>query len=259
MLFAFEGGAGASTFAESAPVGGDGAGAATSPNLVLINVSPIEYGHVLLVPQALSQLPQALCPAHVLLALRFAAESGSPYFRVGFNSLGAYATINHLHFQAYFLNAPFAIERAPTTPLAAACGKRRRCCGDVSVHRLARYPVRALVFEVGASMAALAEAVGAAAVALQAANCPYNLLIADRGARVFLVPQRFAARAARGELPEDVVATGVNPAAFEIAGHLLFKRSEDYAAATQESAWRLLEQASLSEEEFSALVASLFD
>lgn len=31
-----------------------------SPNLVLINVSPIEYGHVLLVPRVLDCLPQVL-------------------------------------------------------------------------------------------------------------------------------------------------------------------------------------------------------
>lgn len=30
----------------------------SSPNLVLINVSPIEYGHVLLVPRVLDCLPQ---------------------------------------------------------------------------------------------------------------------------------------------------------------------------------------------------------
>lgn len=29
-----------------------------SPNLVLINVSPIEYGHVLLVPRVMDDLPQ---------------------------------------------------------------------------------------------------------------------------------------------------------------------------------------------------------
>jgi hypothetical protein len=28
-----------------------------------------------------------------------AAEANNPYFRVGYNSLGAFATINHLHFQ----------------------------------------------------------------------------------------------------------------------------------------------------------------
>lgn len=35
----------------------------------------------------------------VALALRFAREAANPYLRVGYNSLGAYATINHLHFQ----------------------------------------------------------------------------------------------------------------------------------------------------------------
>jgi hypothetical protein len=28
-----------------------------------------------------------------------AAEAENPYFRLGYNSLGAFATINHLHFQ----------------------------------------------------------------------------------------------------------------------------------------------------------------
>lgn len=65
----------------------------------MINVSPIEYGHVLLVPRVLDNLPQLVDPNTALLALRFAKEADNPYFRVGYNSLGAYATINHLHFQ----------------------------------------------------------------------------------------------------------------------------------------------------------------
>ncbi len=222
-----------------------------SPNLVLINVSPIEYGHVLLVPHVLSALPQQLRPDLLLLALHLAREANNPYFRVGYNSMGAYATINHLHFQAYYLTAAFPIERAPTAPLPGAA-KRRRWRG-VSAHRVARYPVRALVFEVGASLEEMAEAVGAAALALQAANMPFNLLITDRGARVFLIPQRFAARVARGDVPDQLLETGINPAVFEIAGHLLYKRREDYDAATQESAWALLAQASLDEAEFGAL------
>ena len=70
-----------------------------SPNLVYINVSPIEYGHVLLVPRVLDDLPQLADPATMLLALRFCQAADNPYFRLAFNSLGAYATINHLHFQ----------------------------------------------------------------------------------------------------------------------------------------------------------------
>ena len=72
-----------------------------SPNLVYINVSPIEYGHVLLVPRVLDDLPQLADPATMLLALRFCQAADNPYFRLAFNSLGAYATINHLHFQVW--------------------------------------------------------------------------------------------------------------------------------------------------------------
>ncbi|CAA2991160.1 GDP-L-galactose phosphorylase 1 [Olea europaea subsp. europaea] len=70
-----------------------------SPSVVAINVSPIEYGHVLLIPRILECLPQRIDHDSFLLALYMAAEAGNPYFRLGYNSLGAFATINHLHFQ----------------------------------------------------------------------------------------------------------------------------------------------------------------
>ena len=254
MLFQFEAaprGARAGSYCEAAPLAG-------SPNLVVINVSPIEYGHVLLVPAVRSLLPQQVGPDTLTLALHFAAECANPYFRVGFNSLGAYATINHLHFQAYFLQQPFPIERAPTMPLApppgAAAGGRRCACADIAISRLVHFPVRALVFEVGRSLADLGAVVGAAAQALQRAECPFNLLITDCGARVFLVPNRFSSKAAAGTLAAATLETGINPAVFEIAGHLLYKRQEDYDAATQDSAWALLAEASLSEADFNSLV-----
>ena len=78
---------------------------AGSPNLVFINVSPIEYGHVLLVPRALSKLNQQVDVPSLQLALQFAHEANNPYFRLAFNSLGAYGTVNHLHFQV----CPFAV------------------------------------------------------------------------------------------------------------------------------------------------------
>jgi GDP-L-galactose phosphorylase len=72
-----------------------------SPNLVFINVSPIEYGHVLLVPRILDKLNQLVDPSTLELALQFAQEANNPYFRLAFNSLGAYGTVNHLHFQVF--------------------------------------------------------------------------------------------------------------------------------------------------------------
>ena len=70
-----------------------------SPNLVLINVSPIEYGHVLLVPRVMDGLTQLVDQQSMRLALQFCENSNNPYFRLCYNSLGAYGTINHLHFQ----------------------------------------------------------------------------------------------------------------------------------------------------------------
>lgn len=66
---------------------------------VMINVSPIDYGHILLVPHVLAQRPQQLTLDAVQDALAFTREMANPTFRLGYNSLGAYATINHLHFQ----------------------------------------------------------------------------------------------------------------------------------------------------------------
>ena len=71
----------------------------------------------------------------------------------------------------------------------------------------------------------LSAAVGGACIRLQEANVPHNLLIVDGGRRVFLWPQCFAERMASGEVPARVAETGVNPAVFEIAGHLLLKHS----------------------------------
>ena len=49
------------------------------------------------------RLPQRIDPESFLLALHIAAEAASPYFRLGYNSLCAFATINHLHFQVLFI------------------------------------------------------------------------------------------------------------------------------------------------------------
>lgn len=68
-------------------------------SLTLLVCSPIDYGHVLLCPRVLDCIPQVLDPSTCLTALHFALEVNNPYMRVGFNSLGAFATINHLHFQ----------------------------------------------------------------------------------------------------------------------------------------------------------------
>ncbi len=233
-------------FHPRAPVGREGA---PSPHLVFINVSPIEYGHLLLVPSATESLPQVVRPQDLGLALHMVAAADNPFFRVGFNSLGAYATINHLHFQGYFLPHSFPCERAPVRPLF------RR--GNVAVGRLEDYPVNGVVFEASNCLDELAQVAGSFCARLSTANVPHNLMIFDRGARVMVFPQCFAEKQARGEVPEDVLETGVNPACFEIAGHIVYKRQEDYVHASQEAACRLLAEVSLPEARFAQVLSLL--
>ncbi|KAL8127338.1 GDP-L-galactose phosphorylase 1 [Apium graveolens] len=225
--------------------------AANSPSVVAINVSPIEYGHVLLIPRVLECLPQRIDHESLLLALYMAAEAGSPYFRLGYNSLGAFATINHLHFQAYYLAVPFPIEKTSTRKITTLTG-------GIEISQLLNYPVRGLVFE-GSSLENLSAAVGDACICLQINNIPYNVLISDSGRRIFLLPQCYAEKQALGEVSSELLDTQVNPAVWEISGHMVLKRKEDYEGASEENAWRLLAEVSLSEERFQEVKEIIFE
>ncbi|XP_021287916.1 GDP-L-galactose phosphorylase 1-like [Herrania umbratica] len=223
-----------------------------SPSVVAINVSPIEYGHVLLIPRILECLPQRIDRQSFLLALYMAAEAGNPYFRLGYNSLGAFATINHLHFQAYYLAVPFPIEKAPTRKITSLSD-------GVIISELLNYPVRGLVFEGGNTIQDLSDTVSDACICLQDNNIPYNVLISDCGKRIFLLPQCYAEKQALGEVSPELLDTQVNPAVWEISGHMVLKRRKDYDEASDENAWRLLAEVSLSEERFGEVKALIFE
>lgn len=225
-----------------------------SPNVVAINVSPIEYGHVLLVPKLLDCKPQQIDEASFRLAVSFAAECQNPNFRLGYNSLGAFATINHLHFQAYYLAVPFPVERAVLKKIATHKNSR-----GVKVFEFANYAVKGLVFQSNGLLSELADCVARACVTLQESNVPFNVLIADRGRRIFLFPQCFAEKQALGQVDQDILYTQVNPAVWEISGHIVLKRREDYESATEESAWRLLAEVTLSESRFTDVKEQCLD
>lgn len=66
--------------------------------------------------------------------------------------------------------------------------------------------------------------------------------------------QCYAEKQALNWVPEDILATGVNPAAFEIAGHMVLKSTADYQEISQRRAWRMLAEVSLSEERFQKVI-----
>ncbi|KAI3910404.1 hypothetical protein MKX01_034798 [Papaver californicum] len=227
-----------------------------SPSVVAINVSPIEYGHVLLIPHVLECLPQRIDHESFLLALHMAKEAANPFFRLGFNSLGAFATINHLHFQAYYLSMPFPVEKAPTQKITMANGLPDN---GVTISELLNYPVRALVFEGGNTLKDLSDVASNACIFLQENNIPYNVLISDCGNRTFLFPQCYAEKQALGEVSQELLDTQVNPAVWEISGHIVLKRKNDYDDASENYAWRLLAEVSLSEERFQEVKTYIFE
>ena len=106
-------------------------GASPSSKLI-VNVSPLTPGHFILVPFVRSRLPQVLTADALLLALVLVQASRRPDFRVTFNSLGAWASVNHLHLHGVYLDgvtqsgafpAELAVRRA-LVPGGRRCGRR---------------------------------------------------------------------------------------------------------------------------------------
>lgn len=227
-----------------------------SPSVVAINVSPIEYGHVLLIPHVLDCKSQRIDHESFFVALRFAKEAADPFFRLGYNSLGAFATINHLHFQAYYFSVPFAVEKAPTQSIMT--GNELHNSG-VIISQLLNYPVRGLVFKGGRTMRDLSVVVANACIRLQNYNISFNVLIANCGRKIFLFPQCYAEKQALGEVSQELLDTQVNPAVWEISGHMVLKRKKDYEDASEDYAWRLLAEVSVSETRFQEVKALMFN
>ena len=136
-------------WAASHAPGGDGAHAAAArasvPHWVYANISPI-FGYAgLLIPYARDVQPQLLTERMVRVALGVARLSARPDFRLGYNSMGAWASVNHFHWQAAYIDdcfpdqRSFPVERAareavvgaasPTAP-AATCSMMIACCPD---------------------------------------------------------------------------------------------------------------------------------
>lgn len=79
---------------------------------VLYNKFPFAPWHLLIVPDAKAQRPQYLdFESHAMIwALVSAQQQSIPGFGIGYNSLGAGASVNHLHFQGFLRTRPLPVE-----------------------------------------------------------------------------------------------------------------------------------------------------
>jgi len=171
---------------------------------VFINPYPIGDLSGVLCPFLFEKRPQVLSGSlHALtVGLTFAAELRASNentndqmqikktnLRLGFNSLGAGASIGHLHFQFWSYNdgpdGLIPIERAPLRQpmLTSFPGV------ELSVIDKGHHPIRSMALS-GASMPTLAKAGAHCINVLVARNIPFSLLM--NGKHLYIMPRRFS-------------------------------------------------------------------
>lgn len=163
---------------------------------LLYNKFPFAPLHGLLAPEPEQQRPQYLTPEMHAWAWQVAQQAGAAMagFGLAYNSYGAYASVNHLHFQTFVRTQPLPLQRLDPAayPLPVCCFSE----------------VAEAWFHIDA---------------LHAAATPYNLIYGADGVCVI-------ARARQGEIALQAWSPGF--AWSEVAGAFSVSTREDYAGLT---------------------------
>ncbi|XP_072291961.1 GDP-D-glucose phosphorylase 1 [Eucyclogobius newberryi] len=226
--------------------------------LVLVNISPLEFGHCLFVPDPLQRSPQVLTKFAVKVGIESVFLSSDPGFRVGFNSLGAFASVNHLHLHGYYLNHELALESAAIEPLRPENG----------FYRLRNLHAAFVFYTEATSVEHVSENIRRVTDFLVTRNIAHNLFLtrgcaacdgkpsgtessSRGGVRIFVWPRKscFGAK-------EE---SAFNVALCELAGHLPFKNRTDFDGATEESVTEVISKYLLPEDEFVSLQQQLVE
>lgn len=223
--------------------------------LVVINVSPLEWGHVLLVPTPTLGLPQRLLPGVLRVGLEAVLLSQHPGFRVGFNSLGGLASVNHLHLHGYYLAHPLPVEGAPSTPLDP----------KGYIHLLQALPAPGFLFYTsgpGPDLEALISRVCQATDYLSDHEIAHNLFV-TRGAPPGQASSTSDLSGIRVILWARKSSFGIkesgafNVALCELAGHLPVKTSQDFSSLTEAAAVALIQDCLLPQTQADEVQAAL--
>ncbi|CAM4638186.1 unnamed protein product [Caretta caretta] len=221
--------------------------------LVVINVSPLEFGHVLFIPDPALCLPQILTQELLQFGLESVLLSAHRGFRVGFNSLGAFASVNHLHLHGFYLDWELLIETAPGELL----------CPTLNFHFLRGVPAPGFLFySEGEGLEALAHNVCRVTDYLVDKEIAHNVFVTRgtapgepthsetrSGIRVLI----WARRSCFGTKEE----AAFNVALCELAGHLPIKTAQDFQSLTETAAIHIIQRYLLPEPQLSQLRGQL--
>lgn len=78
--------------------------------ILIVNLSPLGYCSSLLITAIEMHRPQVLDFNSLHIAVDTFLINHDPVFKIGMNSLGAFASVNHLHFHVYKHDDPLYLE-----------------------------------------------------------------------------------------------------------------------------------------------------
>nr|XP_039273422.1 GDP-D-glucose phosphorylase 1-like isoform X1 [Styela clava] len=219
---------------------------------ILLNISPIEYGHILIATNLSDCLPQKLTVKSLQIAFDILQLSSQPGFRLGFNSLHAWASINHLHFHGMYCDHEIFGDILPAEyHLSSSC----------ALINIAS-PLPAFVFVVpdgNKGRRKIAEYVVKVTDYLHQTSTPYNILL-NRGkllrkdgtqsdkwtTRALVFPRKSSKKLQPAE-PFDV-------ACIEVGGHFPVKAKASFEDLTNTKVSNCLKEAALEEDVFNDIV-----
>ncbi|XP_022140026.1 GDP-L-galactose phosphorylase 1-like [Momordica charantia] len=207
--------------------------AALVPNcsiLVIINATPVEYGHVFLLPCGVNGPLQFLEDRSLEMLLRIAIEINSCALCL-FYEFSTPRTAC-AYFQALFFSSLLPVE-AMTLDTFFSDSLR-----GIYVSTITGYPVKTLVFESNYNLKKMGEVIAKICSHLQEKCILYNLLIRDCGKKIFLFLQP------QGSDKSSVLSP------WECWGYFLFTSRSEFDQATEEALLDRLAAASLDDAEF---------
>ncbi|XP_029290048.1 LOW QUALITY PROTEIN: GDP-D-glucose phosphorylase 1 [Cottoperca gobio] len=223
---------------------------------VLVNVSPLEFGHCLFVPDPSRCFPQVLTSFAIQAVIESVLLSSDPSFRVGFNSLGAFASVNHLHLHGYYLNHELKIESVSVKPLVPEKG----------FYRLLDFPSGFCFYTESECVEKVARAICRVTDFLVDRNIAHNMFL-TRGCppcdRIQNEKDHFSRKGVRIAVWPRTSCFGAkeesafNVALCELAGHLPFKNKKDYEVSTEKDVIDIIQRYLLADAEFHTLEQQL--
>ncbi|XP_058829737.1 GDP-D-glucose phosphorylase 1 [Topomyia yanbarensis] len=182
---------------------------------VLVNVSPLSHYHSLLVPDRERNLPQVLTAGSLNAVIRFMLSLEDRDYRIGYNSSGAMASVNHLHFHLVHVCQKLYVEDAPLTKIGS------------HLYRLDNQPAKAYCFvledqstETGTFITRTTRLIST----LLSAEIGHNLFLTWDAARTTLRVLIYP----RLRLCENKQVSPFNVAGFELSGFVTLGEESDY-------------------------------